>query len=144
MDAIAFIWKTLLTKVSIKTLILSMSFDCFLSGSSRLYRKPAWCVLFSTSGPSGWKELLSMALCPVYGLPLSVGRGSQTNSSSTNLSWMEWLYCLQFQFWPRLQRLFFPSLTRFFKVSHLRPVPIKTALKRTSHLKLLESGENIL
>lgn len=36
MDAIAFIWKTLLTKVSIKPLVLSMSFDCFLSGLGRL------------------------------------------------------------------------------------------------------------
>lgn len=41
MDAIAFIWKTLRTKVSIKPLVLSMSFDCFLSGLGRLCGLPA-------------------------------------------------------------------------------------------------------
>lgn len=98
MDAIAFIWKTLLTKVSIKTLILSMSFDCFLSGSSRLYRKPACCVLFSTSGPSGWKELLSMALCPVYaflclwaGLPNPTAALKPTRAVLTFPGWSDFI-----------------------------------------------------
>lgn len=55
MDAIAFIWKTLLTKVSIKPLVLSMSFDCFLSGLSRLCGLPAPSVLFPQQ-PVGLKE----------------------------------------------------------------------------------------
>lgn len=125
MDAIAFIWKILLTKVSIKTLTLSMSFDCFLSGFSRLYGKPAQRDLSSTADPLGWKELLSMALWPQYGPPLSLGRitnpdsSSQTDSGSTNLSWMEWLHFLDFQLQPSLQSLFFPWLCSWkFFIQH--------------------------
>lgn len=88
--------------------------------------------------------------CPKYGRSSVRGRiskpdsSSQTDSSSTNLPWMEWLYRLEFQLPPSSQRLFFPSLTRFLEVSHLRPSLLKIAPERTKHLKLVENNANIL
>lgn len=148
MDATAFIWKILLTKISIKTLTLSLSFDCFLRGSSRLYGTPARRVVCPTA--LGLRRTAQRGPCPKYSCSSVPGRiskpdsSSQTASSSPNLPWMEWLYRLEFQLPPSSQRLFFPSLTQFLKVSHLRPSLLKIAPERAKHLKLLEKSENIL
>lgn len=55
MDAIAFIWKTLLTKVSIKPLVLSMSFHCFSLWPWQALWAPSPSVLFPQP-PLGLKE----------------------------------------------------------------------------------------
>lgn len=57
------------------------------------------------SSPWGWRNH-SQTLC--VGRISQPDSSSHTNWSSTNISWMEWLGCLEFQSWPSLQRLFFP------------------------------------
>lgn len=97
--------KLYLLKLASKHVFLSMSFDCFLSACRRLYRKPAWCVLFSYSWLFGL-EWMAQRRTLFWIWPSSVpGHDYQTqqqlwNQLSSNLSWMEWLHCLEFQFWP--------------------------------------------